>query len=266
MFITNARFLLIAVLGLGACGGGPKATSATTATSEAKASSAVEATTAAPGPAQAESRETVETVEIVEPAPAPATKPRLAIVVEGSRSGAVRKDIEKMLGEHYDVISTDSYQKTAKRLKAKKMKDRHVAKVAAKLEADAVLHVVLGRKSRKGYKLALHLLKGSTGKTVETFNLILKGQRLDSSDQRQLADKLMAQLNELAPAAVPVPAEVPAEEPVQAITRSSTDNQTRVTKQSSDSSTKKKRGRLSTVKHDHRGQVIDDEVPKTAPR
>jgi primosomal protein N'' len=133
-----------------------------------------------------------------------------------------------------------------------------------------VLHVVLGRKKKKRYKLALNLRDGSTGKIVETFDLLLKAQRLADDDQRQLADKLMPQLAALAPTAtatpIATPTPAPAEEPAPVDDTTASDDRDRVTEKPSRSPAKGERGRLLDVKTDNRGQVIDDEVPRTHSR
>lgn len=238
MLAHSPRFLLAALLSLSlaACSMlSPKNASAPQAQAESASHAEPAEQTAA------------DPVAVEEPAPEP-VNPRVVVVLDGPRSAAMRKKVERMLAEHYRIVPTTKYRKTARRLKARKMRDRDVARVASKIGADAVLHGVVSRKGKKRFKLAISLHDGSTGKSLKRFTLPLGSRNLGKPDQRQLASELMPALDDLGAPAVVASNDAPAarQEPPAPAQARDEDEGDRMPVQ---------------LRSDARGQVIDDEVP-----
>lgn len=197
MRATQTRLVIIALLSLslGACGS--IFSKRASAPHKNGATSSPEAAEAAP--AAAGSSADSEAIELEESAPL--AKPSVVVLVKGARSARVRKMVENTLARSYDLVPGKRYHRTARRLKARRMKTRHIARVAKRLGADAVLHGTLVRKGKR-YKLRMHLRDGSTGKTLERFTLTLRSRQLRKRDRRALAARVRPVLDEMAPAQV----------------------------------------------------------------
>ena len=232
MLVLNPRFLLAALLGL--------SLAACSMLSPKEAS----APQAAP---QADSTSRAEPVDQVADAQAPApVTPSVVVVLDGPRSAAMRKKVERMLAEHYRIVPTAKYRRTARRLRARKMRNRDVARVASKIGADAVLHGVVRRKGKRRFRLAVSLHDGTTGKSLKRFTLPLGSRKLRKPAQRELAGKLRPALDELGASTVVASHDAPAagqERTAQAPARDQGER------------------KPVQLRSDARGQIIDDEVP-----
>lgn len=167
-------------------------------------------------------REQAPVVEEEEIEIEPEARQKLIVVIEGAKSQAVRGKVEKMLAEQYELVPAATYKKTAKRLKARKMIKKHLAKVAGALDADVVVHGVV-KKRGKRLTVAFKLHDGATGAIKERVDLTFKGKKIAKREQRELEDKLMPALAGLQPA------EVVAEAPKAAVVAEAPKAKARVT-------------------------------------
>ena len=122
---------------------------------------------------------------------------RIAVLdIEGARSAKLRDSLVKLIETEHKVISARTYDKAADALKAGKLSPGHVAKVAAKVEADGVLEGMIVA-DEGNYVLRLRLHEGLSGKTVKKLALRLKKPALSASMKEKLADRLLAAIEEL---------------------------------------------------------------------
>ena len=132
--------------------------------------------------------------------PSQANEPAsVAIAIKGKNATKVRSAIERELAKRYSVVPGKQYETAARRLKARKLNAKQVAKVAADLGVDAVLTGTLRKKGKKRYLLAMSLREGGTGKVVERFTLELKSRKLRSSDRATLIADVSRVLDEMVP-------------------------------------------------------------------
>lgn len=196
-----------------------------------------------------------------EPA-AEAAKPKLVVVFNGPRSAAMRKRVERMLAQDYEIVPSMRYRKTARRLRATRVKQRNVARVASKIGADAVLHGVLRRKGKRRVRLALRLRDGATGKTLERFALIVPARKLRAKDRAQLASKFGITLDDTGPAKVdPGPAEVVARNDAPKADEKPAAKPSKASPPARDQRDRTPAPPAPVQHYDDRGQAIDDEVP-----
>lgn len=126
---------------------------------------------------------------------------RPKVVVLNIRSGkAVRGDIVEVLkAKDYPLIPKKRYIQTARRLKAKKLRARHISKVSSELGVSAVIS---GRVKRRGKRRYLYVTvhDGPSGVRVERFRVRLTRKRaLTEKSAKQLEERLLAALAEVKP-------------------------------------------------------------------
>jgi hypothetical protein len=126
-------------------------------------------------------------------------RPKVVVLnIKGAKK-AVRGDIVELLKSEYPLIPKADYIKTARRLKAKKLRARHISKVSTELGVSAV---VSGRVKRRGKRRYLYVTvhDGASGARIERFRVRLtSGRALTKKGSRQLSEKLTAALSELKP-------------------------------------------------------------------
>jgi hypothetical protein len=127
------------------------------------------------------------------------TRPKVALLDIRGGGGGVRDAVQDMLADDYRVMSAGEYAQTARRLRAKKLKNAHVRKVARKLGLEAVVYGTLKRQSGSRQLLQLIVRDGDTGKLVQEFRVPMKRKEMKTSNRRKLRTKLAAVLEVLAP-------------------------------------------------------------------
>jgi hypothetical protein len=92
----------------------------------------------------------------------------------GKASAAVASAVKK----RHTVVSSAQYTKAQKRLKAKKLNDKNVAKVAAEIQVDAVVTGVMKKKAGK-FTLTVSVREGASGKVKGSAKIALRGAKID---------------------------------------------------------------------------------------
>jgi hypothetical protein len=128
------------------------------------------------------------------------------VVLEVSGPGAkqLRNTIVGLLQDaDYQLVPRKRYNDTARRLKARRLRASHVAKVATELDVDAV---ILGRVKRR--HLFVTILDGSSGKRLDRFRIRLtRKRRLTKKGTGTLEQELVASLSSFEPQPAPEPEE-----------------------------------------------------------
>jgi len=127
----------------------------------------------------------------LQPAHASEEKKVIALVLQGPRSADLSDSIARMIEDPHEVIAKRIYARTAMQLDSTPMTPRNIARVAAEIEADAVLEGTLARKGR-AYRLRVHLFEGRSGRTVKEAVMVLDRPRLDRSSREELMNVLAA--------------------------------------------------------------------------
>jgi outer membrane biosynthesis protein TonB len=130
---------------------------------------------------------------------ASAAKKRVVVLdVEGARNKNLERSLSDLVGEEAKVLPSTDYRKLAKKLKATKLSPDHVAKVAAKLEADGVLESLIIAEGGR-YTLRLRLREGGSGRTIKKIALKLRAPELSGKMEDALADRLLGAIADLPP-------------------------------------------------------------------
>ncbi len=138
---------------------------------------------------------------------AEAAKKKIAVLdIEGARSADLRESVEGIVKKKHGVVAGRAYAKAARKLKAKRMNDRSVKKVATYLEVDGVLEGMLVAEE-DGYVLRLRLREGATGRTVRKFTVFLRSPRMTRKIRKELSKRLYAAIDGLEPIAADEPEE-----------------------------------------------------------
>ena len=128
-----------------------------------------------------------------------AEKPGVVVLdVKGKRGAKARAAIVELLQEsEHRLIAKKQYMDTARKLRATKLRAKHIREVSAELGASAV---IAGRV--KGRFLYVNVYDGSSGKRVERFRIRLTRRRaLTKNGSRRLESRLTAALGEVKPPA-----------------------------------------------------------------
>ena len=218
-------------------------------------------------------------------------RPRI-VVLDLAEVGPVLERVEAIAGERFELVSEREYRATARRLKARKMTPRHVAKVAGSLDAVAVVHARVRKKRRGRQSVTVWVRDGATGKVTETYRLTLRRDKLTRQGRRALDRKLLASVKAPPP---PEPEAPPTADEAIAATAAEADKPDKSAKADKPDKSAKadkpdksakadkagtgkpgKAGRpesaaaaeeeedgpaLAPVEEDERGQAIDDEMP-----
>jgi hypothetical protein len=155
---------------------------------------------------------------------APAAAKRVAVTdFSGPKADRTQKGIADVVSRDHTVVSSRTWNKTAKSESATGKNDADVAKVAAATGAEAVVFGKLS-KSGRGYTLALEIREGKGGTVAKELTFKVRNYRLDSSEKDQIAEELLPVLAavgddvvvEIAPDAappIPVPQDTDSEAP-----------------------------------------------------
>lgn len=124
---------------------------------------------------------------------------RVAVLeFEGAKADEWQKAVTGLIGRRHDVVPARTFQKTARRLRARDLSERNVARVSSALDIDGVIEGYVEREDGR-YVLRLRLREGATGKTVRKFTLRMSSPRFKSKTKRQLTEKLDAAIVDLPP-------------------------------------------------------------------
>jgi hypothetical protein len=118
---------------------------------------------------------------------------RVVVVLEGRKAEPVADQLNAMIGEQYTIVSDTNYRKVAKALDARRVSKRNVARVAERIDADAVIVGQLDKRSKKRYRLYLQLRDGSTGALKKSWSIRLRKPELGDADKPQI-DAIMSRL------------------------------------------------------------------------
>jgi hypothetical protein len=119
---------------------------------------------------------------------------RVVVVLEGKKVDPVADQLTAMIGEQYTIVSDSNYRKVAKALDARRVSKRNVARVAERIDADAVIVGQLDKRSKKRYRLYLQLRDGSTGALKKSWSIRLRKPELGDADRPQV-DAIMSRLS-----------------------------------------------------------------------
>jgi TolB-like protein len=212
---------------------------------------------------------------------AQAKKTVVLLEFRGPEGAKVRDAVMAALTERYQLVPDQEYQRAARRLKARRMRPAHVAKVAEELGIDAVIHGKIRRRRGRRLAVVVTVRDGTTGEVLTDIDAELERRKVDEQAGPAVRDKLMAVVDEIAPR--PTPSEPPADN------RPGVGNQVIVDKGDRPGRTKqdtagppahsrdraKPRPKAAAAEPaaepsfeldvDDRGQVIDDEAPPMKP-
>jgi hypothetical protein len=118
----------------------------------------------------------------------------VVVVLEGKKVEPVADQLTALIGEQYTIVSDSNYRKVAKALDARRVSKRNVARVAERIDADAVIVGQLDKRSKKRYRLYLQLRDGSTGALEKSWSIRLRTPELGDADKPQI-DAIMSRLS-----------------------------------------------------------------------
>lgn len=131
------------------------------------------------------------TAVLCAPGIADAAKKRVVVLdVEGARNQKLERSLADLVAEEARVIPSGKYRKLARKLRAAKLSPDHVAKVAARLEADGVLESLIIADAGR-YVLRLRLREGTSGRTIKKIAVRLRAPELSGKIEDDLADRLL---------------------------------------------------------------------------
>jgi hypothetical protein len=119
-------------------------------------------------------------------------KQRVVVLeIERTKSPHFRSAINDALEQRYQVVHRSDYNRTARKLKAKAMTRKNIAKVSGELNLDAV---VQGRVVRRGkrFVLRLRVREARSGKQVERIDIPVYRRRVGLDGREALETELMA--------------------------------------------------------------------------
>lgn len=189
------------------------------------------------------------------------SRPQVVVLdIEGA-SAPVQSRIEKLTARRFDVIDSDTYWDAARRLKAKKLTRRNIARVATELGALAVVHgKATGKKRRQ--VVTIYVRDAESGKLLERYRLTVRNGKVAKKGKRQLERKLLARVKGPPPPAEPAAAEEASDEEETAAAEPAGDkgagDKTAAAKGEAE---EEEEPPLPPVKYDDSGQAVDDELP-----
>ena len=178
------------------------------------------------------------------------SRPQVIVLdIEGA-AAPVQTRVEELTARRFDVIDADSYWDAARRLKAKKLTRRNIAKVASELGAVALVHGKASGKKRRQV-VTIYVRAGDSGKLLERYRLTVRNGVVAKKGKRRLERKLLARVKGAAPPAEPAAEEEPDGEETAAATAST----------KPEAAEEEEEPPLPPVKYDEEGQAVDDELP-----
>lgn len=182
------------------------------------------------------------------------SRPQVVVLdIEGA-APAVQARIEELTARRFDVIDADTYWDAARRLKAKKLSRRNIARVATELGALAVVH---GKSSgsKRRQVVTIYVRDAERGKLLERYRLTVKNGKVAKKGKRQLERKLLARVKGPPPPAEPAAAEEAGGEETASAGDQAGD------KTAAKAEDEEEEPPLPPVKYDEEGQAVDDEMP-----
>lgn len=184
------------------------------------------------------------------------SRPQVVVLdIEGA-GRPVQSRIEELTARRFDVIASDTYWDAARRLKAKKLTRRNIARVATDLGAVAVVHgKATGKKRRQ--VVTIYVRDAESGKLLERYRLTVKNGKVAKKGRRQLERKLLARVKGAPPGEPAADEEEAGEETAAAPPdKDKGGEETAATKEEEEEEPP-----LPPVKYDESGQAVDDELP-----
>lgn len=181
------------------------------------------------------------------------SRPQVVVLdIEGAGE-RVQARIEELTARRFDVIAADSYWDAARRLKAKKLSRRNIARVATDLGAVAVVHgKATGKKRRQ--VVTIYVRDAESGKLLERYRLTVRNGVVAKKGKRQLERKLLAKVKG------PPPGDGGEEaggEETAAAAPDKAGEETAAARPEEE----EEEPPLPPVKYDDSGQAVDDELP-----
>ncbi|HVV86106.1 MAG TPA: hypothetical protein VHE35_23770 [Kofleriaceae bacterium] len=122
---------------------------------------------------------------------------RLVVLeLEGDRAEDFQDELEKFLKKTQSVVPLKKWTEAAEDLSATKVNDKNVKKVAKKLSIDGVISGSVEKRGSR-YYITLDLRDGTTGKKVNTTELVERAPKLSADGKQTLTDELLAAVDEL---------------------------------------------------------------------
>jgi hypothetical protein len=180
------------------------------------------------------------------------SRPQVIVLdIEGA-AGPVQARVEELTARRFDVITADAYWDAARRLKAKKLTRRNIARVASELGAVAVVHGKASGKKRRQV-VTIYVRAGDSGKLLERYRLTVKNGVVAKKGKRRLERKLLASVKAEAP-----PPEPAADDEAGAEETATAEAPARPAAEAEE---EEEEPPLPPVKYDESGQAVDDELP-----
>jgi hypothetical protein len=185
--------------------------------------------------------------------PKASSRPQVVVLdIEGA-SAPVQTRVEELTARRFDVIDADTYWDAARRLKAKKLTRRNIARVASELGAVALVHgKATGKKRRQ--VVTVYVRAGDSGKLLERYRLTVRNGVVAKKGKRRLERKLLARVKGTAPPAEQADEEADSEETATAATAPAR-------AEGAPAADEEEEPPLPAVKYDEEGQAVDDELP-----
>ncbi len=115
----------------------------------------------------------------------------------GKRPAKIQKAVVNMLKKEHTVVTQARYNRTAKKLRAKRRNNENVAKVLQKLEADGVVVGSVKKKRGRVYRVIIKLRSATDGSFVDEFEVLTRGLKLSPKARKVVRKKLLAAIDDL---------------------------------------------------------------------
>jgi hypothetical protein len=209
----------------------------------------------------------------------------VVLEVKGARDDTWQTRVADLAARRFEVIPADRYWVMAKRLRARALTARNVARVAGSLGAEAVIHGRVSGKRRRQV-VTIQVRSGESGRVVEKHRVLLRRGVAVARSEAALERRLLAKVRSSEPAVAARPAGKPAKASAKAGANGTTSAPPTVTARPTVSARPKvsepprreppareRRAARPTrpepeptearppVVYDERGQAIDDELP-----
>lgn len=134
---------------------------------------------------------------IANPRDAAAEGKRLVVLkFTGPKAQAFRDEVEKWLKQDHSITSLSKWNAAAKKLKATKVTDDNIQKVAQELTVDGVISGKVAKRGAK-YTVSLTLRSGATGGTAASDDFTERGTKLGDASRGALAENFVPAIENL---------------------------------------------------------------------
>ncbi len=201
-------------------------------------------------------------------------RPRVAVVeFEGKRASQWQDRVTALVDSQHrwDIVPPEAYTEAARKIGAESSSSTDLARVAAELNATAIIVGRIVGKSDKRAKFQLAVHDGETGKVIDKLTLRVRKGKLSGKGDRLLRKKLLAALDDSEPRAVDAPApksQPDAPSPAKPAAAAPEDEPVAKAEPKSAKAVKGKpaasdqgEGEKLDLETDDNGQVLDDEWP-----